>query len=210
MGTSEWVKLRARNFILGYYDRLAEQHEREYNEHVSAIENFYSQYYNSTRYFEELSREEANLKHNINKAWKASVQRYPEVLKYFYSLVDISRPSDSDVCVTSPPIYPNDVMRPSIPMNARMREDENAFRPRSENGLQEELEHKSRRRSRRPERYSDQEREEAVLISDCIKDTRVNSRPSNHSRSKKHEIERERKVSSKPAARGDHSYSSRY
>ncbi|POS86517.1 hypothetical protein EPUL_000549 [Erysiphe pulchra] len=187
----EWVKIRARNFILVYYDRLAYQHEREYSERINEIEHCPAHYYNSREYFEELDREEARLKHYINEAWKASVQRYPEVLRYFYSLVDISRPNDSDVCVTSPPIYPDDVMRPSIPMNARTREGENAFRSRSEIDRQEEQEYRARSRRRPSERYSDQEREETIPRSERIKDTRGDYRSSYYSRSKKYGMERD-------------------
>jgi len=32
------------------------------------------------------------------------VLRYPEVLEYFYSLVDLSLPSDDDKCVLDPPL----------------------------------------------------------------------------------------------------------
>lgn len=205
----EWVKLRARNFILGYYERLADHHETEYRERIIEIESCPAPYYNSPQFFEELDHEEAKLKFNINEAWKASVQRYPEVLKYFYSLVDISRPNDSDDCVTSPPIYPNDVMRPSIPMNARTREGENAFRSRSEIDRQEDQEYKSRRPRRWPERYTDEEREETVSKSERIKDTRGDSRPSFHSRSRKHGIMREKKAKSIPVAYEDRSYYSR-
>jgi hypothetical protein len=44
------------------------------------------------------------LKRGIDDDWKASVQRYPEVLEYFYGLVDLNLPSDDEPGVRDPPL----------------------------------------------------------------------------------------------------------
>lgn len=44
------------------------------------------------------------MKRGIDDDWRASVQRYPEVLEYFYSLVDWKLPSDDDAAVRDPPL----------------------------------------------------------------------------------------------------------
>jgi hypothetical protein len=44
------------------------------------------------------------LKRGIDDDWKASVQRYPEVLEYFYGLVDLNLPSDDEPGVKDPPL----------------------------------------------------------------------------------------------------------
>ena len=40
----------------------------------------------------------------MNEAWRAAVQRYPETLEYYYGLVDLSLPSDDDPAVRNPPL----------------------------------------------------------------------------------------------------------
>ncbi|KAI6245066.1 hypothetical protein HI914_07033 [Erysiphe necator] len=204
----EWVKFRARNFILDYFKRLSNQHEREYNEHILEIESRSTHYYNSAQYLNEVDLEGARLKHNINEAWKASIQRYPEVLQYFYTLVDISRPDDSDACVINPPIYLNDEARPRIPMNARTRDGENISDLRGENDR--EYDHKLRRRRRRSEKHQIQEREENILRSERARDTYDDYRQSNHSRSKKYGHDRGKHGRPHSDAYEDQSYYSGY
>lgn len=58
-----------------------------------------------------LAAAEAEYRKNIDDAWRASVQRYPEVLDYFYSLVHISLPDDKDPAVRTPPLHKLGEMR---------------------------------------------------------------------------------------------------
>lgn len=44
------------------------------------------------------------LKRGVDEDWQTSVQRYPEVLQYFYSLVELSLPGDDDPMVKDPPL----------------------------------------------------------------------------------------------------------
>lgn len=41
-------------------------------------------------------------KRGLNEDWRASVQRYPEILEYFYSLVDLKLPDEEDESVRDP------------------------------------------------------------------------------------------------------------
>lgn len=45
----------------------------------------------------------AEVKRGIDADWRASVLRYPEVLDYFYSLVELKLPSDRSPRVVEPP-----------------------------------------------------------------------------------------------------------
>ena len=45
----------------------------------------------------------AELKRGIDTDWRASVLRYPEVLDYFYSLIEIRLPDDRSPQVAEPP-----------------------------------------------------------------------------------------------------------
>lgn len=61
-------------------------------------------YYRQHPHPTEVARANAELKRGIDEDWRASVQKYPEVLEYFYSLVDWQLPSDDSQCVKDPPL----------------------------------------------------------------------------------------------------------
>lgn len=52
----------------------------------------------------EITQSEILLKQGIDADWAISVQRYPEVLEYFYSLVELRLPGDEEMCVRDPPL----------------------------------------------------------------------------------------------------------
>jgi hypothetical protein len=62
------------------------------------------QYYRARPHPAEIQAAEAELKRGIDEDWKASVQRYPEVLEYFYGLVDLNLPADDEPGVRDPPL----------------------------------------------------------------------------------------------------------
>ena len=51
----------------------------------------------------QIAEAHAEFKRGIDLDWRASVLRYPEVLDYFYSLVDLRLPADDDRKVMQPP-----------------------------------------------------------------------------------------------------------
>ena len=61
-------------------------------------------YYHLPPHPSEISAADAELKRGIDEDWKASVQRYPEVLEYFYGLVDLNLPGDGEPGVRDPPL----------------------------------------------------------------------------------------------------------
>ena len=61
-------------------------------------------YYGTRPHPTEIAAANAELKRGIDEDWRASVQRYPEVLEYFYSLVTFTLPRDDDLAVKDPPL----------------------------------------------------------------------------------------------------------
>lgn len=61
-------------------------------------------YYRARPHPSEIAAADADLKRGIDEDWKASVQRYPEVLEYFYGLVDLNLPADDEPGVRDPPL----------------------------------------------------------------------------------------------------------
>lgn len=51
----------------------------------------------------QIAEAHADFKRGIDMDWKASVLRYPEVLDYFYGLVELTTPDESDTRVARPP-----------------------------------------------------------------------------------------------------------
>ena len=72
--------------------------------HIHRITERAAYYYNARPHPTEVAVADAELKRGINEDWRASVQRYPEVLEYFYGLVDLNLPSDHDTCIKDPPL----------------------------------------------------------------------------------------------------------
>ena len=61
-------------------------------------------HYNAPPHPQQIADAQASLKRGIDEDWQASVQRYPEVLEYFFGLVDLTLPSDDDPAVRDPPL----------------------------------------------------------------------------------------------------------
>ncbi|CAK7264202.1 hypothetical protein SEPCBS57363_000960 [Sporothrix epigloea] len=98
-----WVREHARDYILEYFtllrDRRLKSHE-QLMERITARAN----YYHTRPYPDEIKQAQMEYKRGTNEDWMSSVQRYPEVLDYYYSLVTLKTPSDDDPIVRDPPL----------------------------------------------------------------------------------------------------------
>jgi hypothetical protein len=72
--------------------------------HLERITRYAHHYYHAPPHPNEIAAAQAQLKRGIDEDWQASVQRYPEVLEYFYSLVELTLPNDSEPAVKDPPL----------------------------------------------------------------------------------------------------------
>ncbi len=61
-------------------------------------------YYHAPPHPSEIQAAQASLKRGIDEDWQSSVQRYPEVLEYFFGLVELNLPPDDDPAVKDPPL----------------------------------------------------------------------------------------------------------
>ncbi|TDZ38881.1 hypothetical protein C8034_v005898 [Colletotrichum sidae] len=99
-----WVRAHAQDYILEYFRLLT---ERRKIAHTAALERITAtayHYYHAQPHPDEIAQAQANLKRGIDEDWQSSVQRYPEVLEYFYSLVHLELPLDTDPAVKDPPL----------------------------------------------------------------------------------------------------------
>ncbi|QSZ29976.1 hypothetical protein DSL72_004494 [Monilinia vaccinii-corymbosi] len=99
-----WVRGHAQDYILSYYNVLITRRKDEHDSQMHRITERAAYYYNARPHPSEVAAAELELKRGIDEDWRASVQRYPEVLEYFFSLVELSLPGDDDPGVRDPPL----------------------------------------------------------------------------------------------------------
>lgn len=97
-----WVRQRAQDHVLDYFRELS---ERRKNDHSSKLDHLTAQafyQYHAAPHPRDLRDLEVALKRGIDLDWQASLQRYPEVLDYYFSLVQLRLPRDSDPALLGP------------------------------------------------------------------------------------------------------------
>jgi len=99
-----WVRGHAQDYILEYFSVLTTRRKDAHAAHIHRITERAAYYYHARPHPSEIAAADADLKRGIDEDWRASVQRYPEVLEYFYGLVDLNLPSDEEPAVKDPPL----------------------------------------------------------------------------------------------------------
>lgn len=99
-----WVRAHAQDYILDYFSHLTNRRKEAHAAHIHRITERASYYYHARPHPTEIAAADAELKRGIDEDWRTSVQRYPEVLEYFYSLIDLNLPSDDEAAVRDPPL----------------------------------------------------------------------------------------------------------
>ncbi|KAH7021356.1 uncharacterized protein B0I36DRAFT_334334 [Microdochium trichocladiopsis] len=100
----EWARHRAQDYVLQYFGLLSERRKQDYRARVAELTDNARRYYGALPHPSDMRAAHEQLRRGINEDWKASVTRYPEVLDYFFSLVKVRYPSDSDPRVRDPPL----------------------------------------------------------------------------------------------------------
>lgn len=100
----QWVRSHAQDYILEYFRLLGDRRKAAHTQHLEQITAHAYHYYRAPPHPDSIASAQAALKRGIDEDWQASVQRYPEVLEYFYSLVDLTLPSEDDPHVRDPPL----------------------------------------------------------------------------------------------------------
>lgn len=109
----DWVISHSRQHILNQFERLTSTRKAAHSAYLASLPNYsiYMQYSGHPpihpMYIDNLQRQiaeaHAELKRGIDADWRASILRYPEVLDYFYSLVELRLPSERSPRVVEPP-----------------------------------------------------------------------------------------------------------
>ncbi|UKZ47277.1 hypothetical protein TrVGV298_001494 [Trichoderma virens] len=108
-----WVRGHAQDYILEYFRQLAERRKTAHSAHLDHITAHAFYHYNAPPHPNQIAEAQATLKRGIDEDWQASVQRYPEVLEYFYSLIELTLPADDEAAVKNPPLTAPPPRKPS-------------------------------------------------------------------------------------------------
>ncbi|KAI1179408.1 hypothetical protein F4777DRAFT_474842 [Nemania sp. FL0916] len=99
-----WVRAHAQDYILEYFRMLSERRKSAHAEHLERLTASAYHYYHAPPHPSEIQAAQATLKRGIDDDWQSSVQRYPEVLEYFFGLVEMQLPPEEDPAVKDPPL----------------------------------------------------------------------------------------------------------
>jgi hypothetical protein len=102
--TRAWVRGHAQDYILSYFSMLTTRRKDQHALRIHTLTESARYYYHARPHPSEIQAADMELKRGIDEDWKASVQRYPEVLEYFYGLVDLNLPTDDEPGVRDPPL----------------------------------------------------------------------------------------------------------
>lgn len=119
LSCSAWVRSHAQDYILRYFRLLTEKRKTAHSAHLDHLTAHAYHHYNAPPAPQAIQEAHANLKRGIDADWQASVARYPEVLAYFYSLVELHLPAEDDPVVCDPPLGALQPSRKSRRRNGR-------------------------------------------------------------------------------------------
>lgn len=142
-----WVRGHAQDYILSFFSTLTARRKEVHASRIHLITDRAYHYYHAPPHPSEVAAADAELKRGIDEDWRASVQRYPEVLEYFYGLVELSLPGEEESCVRDPPLSALGGGKRGV----RLRVEEGLGRTRSRGALERgERDRAERRREGRP------------------------------------------------------------
>lgn len=98
-----WVRRHATNYIETYFETLRTRREAHFHAHLVELSNAAS-YYHASPHANAIAAAHAELKRGVDEDWRSSVQKYPEVLEYYYSWVTFELPNDCEPGVRDPPL----------------------------------------------------------------------------------------------------------
>ncbi|PFH61980.1 hypothetical protein XA68_15642 [Ophiocordyceps unilateralis] len=99
-----WVRAHAQDYVLEYFRLLAERRKNAHTIHLDQMAAHAFYHYNAPPHPNQIADAQAGLKRGIDEDWQASVQRYPEVLEYYFGLVELTLPADDEPTVKDPPL----------------------------------------------------------------------------------------------------------
>ncbi|SZF01226.1 unnamed protein product [Blumeria hordei] len=153
----DWVNSHARDYVLNNFYLLADRRKESHMMNIQQLTLRAAHIYNAMPHPSDIAYAEAEYKRGVDADWKTSCLRYPEVLEYFYGLVNITLPSENDKDVREPPLRSSSLLRrkrmPKIRQVENMEDGDHRRRRHSrtrERPNNEHRRHREREREREP------------------------------------------------------------
>lgn len=83
---------------------MSDRRKAQHRQQIESIRAYAYHHYGAPPHPTDIEAADAQLKAGIDEDWRNSVQRYPEVLEYFFSLVEVSLPTENDPSVKGLPL----------------------------------------------------------------------------------------------------------
>ncbi|KAJ2905431.1 hypothetical protein MKZ38_005529 [Zalerion maritima] len=99
-----WVRQHAQDYVLAYFSQLSERRKAQHQQQIENLRSYAYHHYRAPPHPTDMQAADAQLKKGIDEDWQRSVQRYPEVLEYFFSLVEVTLPTENDPSVKDLPL----------------------------------------------------------------------------------------------------------
>lgn len=99
-----WVRQHAQDYVLAYFAQLSDRRKAHHRQQIDNVTAYAFHHYRAPPHPNDIQAADAALKQGIDEDWQRSVQRYPEVLEYFFSLVEVTLPTEGDPSVKDLPL----------------------------------------------------------------------------------------------------------
>ena len=96
------MRSHAQDFILEHFRTLVKKRQAVYAAHMARMRARSFHYFHAEPHPSEIALGDTQLKHGVNNDWKVSLQLYPEVIDYFFSVVGVTVPDDDEPAVRNP------------------------------------------------------------------------------------------------------------
>lgn len=106
-----WVCGRAQHYVDEYFKVLFRLRRDAHKADMKHFVDHAKRFYGSAPDPRKVADASADFERGMNEDWCASVRLYPQVLEYFYGLVDFKLPDDDDPAVADPQMDTSDGAR---------------------------------------------------------------------------------------------------
>jgi len=90
--------------ILSDFAKLTTRRKDQHATAIHRITEHADFYYRASPHPSEIAAADAELQRGIDEDWATVLQRYPEVIEYYYGLMDLTLPAADEPSVRDPPV----------------------------------------------------------------------------------------------------------
>ncbi|KZF25149.1 hypothetical protein L228DRAFT_265623 [Xylona heveae TC161] len=113
----DWVIEHARQYVLQTFSAISAARKQQHASYLASLHNNPAYFPFGGPHPSQMAQMEIELKRGIDEDWRHTIQTYPDVLNYFYNLVELTLPSDNSPTVAEPSVgsHPQPEVPPQQP-----------------------------------------------------------------------------------------------